>query len=118
VLEWAQRARSKFRGLPQVQGQASLVWEMEKPSYNLVTYGTPKDEVLLYLDLMKMAELVDLVRPGDVVVGFNLKTMRTNSKLPKGDLESMHPLLKHVGGEQKGISQLQEVLCIEGHLGA
>jgi hypothetical protein len=44
--------------------------------------------------------------------------MRTNLELPKGDLESMHPMLKNVGEENnKAISQLWKELYVKGHLG-
>lgn len=63
--------------------------------------------MLPYLGLMKMVELVDPVPTSDVVVGFNLKMMRIDLKLPKGDLECMHPVLKCVGVlNNKSVSQL------------
>jgi len=63
--------------------------------------------------------LTDPISSGDMVVGFNAKTMRTNMKLSKGDLHSMHPILNGAGGlNNKAVSQLQKVLCIEGYLGA
>lgn len=81
--------------------------ETKKPPSNLVVDGALKDEVLLYLDLMKMAELVNHVCLGDVVVDFNTKTMRTNPKLPKEDPKSMHPMSNCEGGpNNKAISQL------------
>jgi hypothetical protein len=46
---------------------------------------------------MKMAELADPILMGEMVVGFNVKTLRTDLKLPKGNLESMHPMSKSVG---------------------
>jgi hypothetical protein len=48
--------------------------------------------------------------------------MRTNLKVEtteEWNQESMHPMLKPIWGtNNKAISQLQKVFCIEGHLGA
>jgi hypothetical protein len=69
-----------------------------KSSSNLVIDGAPKDEVLLSLNLMKMAKLADHVPVGNVVVDSHLKTIRTNPKMSKENPESMHPMSKCVGG--------------------
>lgn len=56
---------------------------------------------------MKMLNLQTFPPSDDVVVSFDLRTMRTSLKLPKGDLESMHAVLKCVGmPNNKVISQL------------
>jgi hypothetical protein len=68
-----------------------------KSSSSLVIDGAHEDEVLLCLGLIMMAELVDHVPSGDVVVVFDSKMMRANSKLPKRDSESMLLVLKPVG---------------------
>lgn len=68
---------------------------MVKPSFNIIVDGAHEDELPIHLVVMKMADPVSL---GDVVVGFNSKTMRNNLKLSKGDLESMHLVPKCVRG--------------------
>jgi hypothetical protein len=84
-------------------------------SSNLVVEGVLEDEVLLCLDFMKMVELADFVPLGDVAVDFDSKMMRTNLKLLKWDTNNMHQMLECVGGSNnKAISQLQEMLYIEG----
>lgn len=52
---------------------------IKRPS-NLIDWA-PKDEVLIHLDLMKMAELANPASPRVMVVGFDAKMMRTNPKL-------------------------------------
>ena len=49
-----------------------------KLSMDLIVDRAPKDEVLFHLILVKMAELVDPIPSGDMVVNFNKKMMRTN----------------------------------------
>jgi hypothetical protein len=96
-----------------------LLEKAVKPPSNLVVDGALEDEVLLCLGFMKMGELADPVPFGDAMVGLNSKMMRTNPKLLKLDSKSMHLVPKCVWGlTNKAFSQLQEVLCIEGHLGA
>jgi hypothetical protein len=69
-----------------------------KSSSSIVIDGAHEEEVLLCLVLIMMAELVDLIPLGDVVVNFNPKMMRTNPKLPKRDSKSMLLVSKPVGG--------------------
>jgi predicted transcriptional regulator YheO len=61
-----------------------------KSSSNLIIDGAPKEEVLLCINLMKMEKLADHVPMGNVVVNSHLKTTRTNPKMSKENLESMH----------------------------
>ena len=78
--------------------------------------GALEDEVILYLDLMKMAKLAYFAPLDDVVVDIYPKT-RTNPRLPKGDSKSIHPMSKHVRSlNSKAIPQLQKVLQVECHL--
>jgi hypothetical protein len=93
-----------------------LLLKVVKLCSNLLIDGAPEDEVLLCLDLMKMAKLAYPIPSSAVGINFDSKTMRTNLKLLEGDPKSMHLVLKCVGGaNNKVISELQEVLCIKGH---
>jgi hypothetical protein len=87
-------------------------------SSNIIIDGVSEDDVVLYLGLMNMAKLADPGPLGDVVVSFDLSTMRTNPKLLERDPENMHPVPKRVGGPNNNASQLQKVLCVESHLEA
>lgn len=98
--------RSKFEALPHVQGQASLFRESKesvervirlpkrtiKAPSNLVIDEALGDEVILHLRLMKMAKLENPGPPCDVMIDFDLKLIRINPELPKGDPKIMYPL--------------------------
>jgi hypothetical protein len=74
-----------------------------KLSFNILIYGALEDEVFLCHGPMKMSDLANPVLLGDVVVGFDLKTMRANLKLPKGgsgELASSAEACR--GAEQEG----------------
>lgn len=62
---------------------------------NILIYGTPKDKLLLCLGLLRM---VDLVARCDMMISVNPKLMRPHPKLPVRNLESMHPMPKHIRG--------------------
>jgi hypothetical protein len=53
--------------------------------------------VLLYLRLVKMAELADLIPLSEMVVNLSMKTMKTDPKLPKG----YYVLTDHASNDKK-----------------
>lgn len=52
-----------------------------KPPLDLVVDGTMEDEVLLHLDLMKMAQLADPIKSSELVVHLYLKSMQAHYEL-------------------------------------
>lgn len=89
-----------------------------KASINIVIDEAMEDEVILYLNLLKIGEFTDRVPLSDVMVCFNPKLMRANAKLPKRDHECMHQVPKGVKRlNNKVVFQFHEVLCTKGHLG-
>lgn len=53
-----------------------------------------------------------------MVIDFNPKPMRTNSKLAKRDSEGVHPMAKSIGWyDNEAISHLHGIPCIEGQFG-
>lgn len=89
---------------------------MEMP-LALAVVGAVEDEVLPYLDLMKMVQLVDLVRFVNPVVCFHPKSTRTHFELAQGHTKSMHLMVECVvGANNETIPQIHEVLSIESHL--
>lgn len=88
------------------------LWKDKKSPFDFIVDGAPKDEVLLHLNLMKKTKLVDPISPGDMLVSFNVKIMRTNLNVPMGDLKNMHLMVKCVGRlNNKAVSQLQKALA-------
>jgi hypothetical protein len=72
---------------------------------------------VFHLDLVKIEKLENHISPCDMMIDFDPKPMRSDSKLPKRDPKSMHPMPKCVGKpKNKGIPQCHDVLSIEGHL--
>ena len=95
-----------------------LLQKKVKTISNIIIYWQLKDEMLVHISLLKMEKLMDLVSPCDMMSGFKLNPMRNHPKLPNGDLESMHLVHKHLRGpNSKFVSQLYEVIYVEGHIG-
>lgn len=63
-----------------------------KLSLDLMVGGAMEDEVLLCLDLPKMANMVDPIRSGKLVVFRYSKSIRTHCALIKRDTKSVCPM--------------------------
>ena len=80
---------------------------------DLIVYEAMEDEVLLNLNLSKMAQLTNHVKS----VNLNPQFMRDNSTLVQGDSKGMHLMVKCVmGSNDESTPDNHEMLNIEGHL--
>ena len=85
---------------------------------NIIIYWQLKDEMLVHISLLNMEKLMDLVSLCHMMSGFKLNLMRNPPKLPNRDLESMLLVHKNLRGpNSKFVSQIYEVIYVEGHIG-
>lgn len=105
-------------GVPEEIGEGLwLSEEAMEPPLDLVVYGAVEDEVYLYLNLSKMAQVTKLVWPIELVLRLHLKFMRTYSEIAQRNMKSMRSILTCVGRpNNEFVSQLHEVLIVESHL--
>ena len=71
--------------------------EIKQPSY-LIIDGAMKNEVLLDLNLLKMAYLANPIRSGKLVVCLYPKSRRVHSELTEGNTKSVCPMAECVVG--------------------